>query len=275
MKAPDVLQLIASAPPMASRLAAIKQGEAVAFEHVNPSARPTLTAVIAGTVKARMWVVCENVSSQEALHNELLHWHPDALFYPEADVAPVEGAIADPENAAERLAVIHKLGEKDSKTLVVLTRASLDEQVPTKESFNQLEVSLKRGETLDRDALLKQLADAGYEHTPQVSQRGQFAVRGGILDIFSFHHSLPARVELFGDEIDSLRHFDLDSQTSVQQVESVTLLLGDTASARRTCRLSDLIGKRDITLDAGGTWLAAQVRLLEGAETSTDTEDYS
>jgi transcription-repair coupling factor (superfamily II helicase) len=75
--------------------------------------------------------------------------------------------------------------------------------------------------------LLKQLADAGYEHVPQVSQRGQFAVRGGILDIFSFHHSLPARIELFGDEVDSLRHFDLDAQTSVQQVESVTLLLGD------------------------------------------------
>jgi transcription-repair coupling factor (superfamily II helicase) len=275
VKAPDVLQLIASATPMATRLAAIERGEAVAFENVNPSARPTLAAVIARSVEARMWIVCENVSSQEALHNELLHWFPEALFYPEADIAPVEGAIADPENAAERLAVIHKLTDSKANAIIVLTRASLDEQVPTKESFNQLEVTLKRGDTLDRDHLLKQLADAGYEHVPQVSQRGQFAVRGGILDIFSFHHSLPARIELFGDEIDSLRHFDLDAQTSVQQVDSVTMLLGDSASARRTCRLGDLIGKRDTTVDAGGTWLAAQVRMLEGAEISSAAEDYS
>src|SRR4030095_2691179 len=119
------------------------------------------------------------------------------------------------------------------------------------------------------------LAEAGYEHVPQVSQRGQFAVRGGILDIFSFHHSLPARIELFGDEIDSLRHFDLDAQTSVQEVESVTMLLGDSARARRTCRLGDLIDTRDTTVDAGGTWLAAQVRMLEGAEISALAEDYS
>src|SRR5688572_10776544 len=132
VKAPDVLQLIASAAPIASQLAAIERGEAIAFEHVNPSARPTLTAVIARSAKGRLWVVCENVSSQEALHNELLHWFPEALFYPEADIAPVEGAIADPENAAERLAVIHKLADLKARSIIVLTRASLDEQVPTK-----------------------------------------------------------------------------------------------------------------------------------------------
>ncbi|MEQ1859469.1 MAG: transcription-repair coupling factor [Chthoniobacteraceae bacterium] len=294
MKTPDVLQLIAAAPPMAEKLARVRKGEASAFEHIVTAARATLAAVLARGAKRRVWIVCEMQAAQEALHNELLHWLPDALFYPEQEIAPVEGAIADPENVAERLAVLHRVSSFESRvsggskpetrnqkpetlpSVVVLTKASLDEAVPTSESFGQLETVLKRGTRLDRDKLLRQLADAGYEHVAQVSQRGQFAVRGGILDVFSFHHSLPARVELFGDEIDSLRHFDLDAQTSVQQVEAITLLLGDAAGAKRTCRLADLIGDEDLTIDAGGSWLAAQVRFLEGAETTDgSTTDYT
>jgi transcription-repair coupling factor (superfamily II helicase) len=276
-KPTDVLQLIADAPPMKARLNRVRTGEAVAFEHVFPSARPTLAALLARVIPARIWIICESISSQEALHNELLHWCPDALFYPEADIAPVEGAVADPENVAERLAVVQRLGDrKASELIVVLTRRSLEERVPTAESLSQIELTLKRGERLDRDKLLSQLADSGYEHVPQVTARGQFAVRGGILDIYSFHHALPARVELFGDDIESLRHFDLDAQTSVQQVDSVTLLLGDTASAPKTCLLQELIGEGDVTIDAGADWLAAQVRFLEGAELSSDkAEDFS
>lgn len=275
---------------MRARLAHVQAGEAMAFEHVFPAARATLAAVLAREAGRRTWIVCETQSAQEALHNELTHWLPEALFYPEQDIAPVEGAIPDPENMAERLAVLHKLaanqprktGGKKSKAapaaadsataVVVLTRASLRETVPTPESFGQLETVVRRGQTLDREALLRELADAGYEHVAQVSQRGQFAVRGGILDVYSFHHALPARIELFGDEIDSLRHFDLDAQTSVQQVDSIALLLGDAANAKRTCSLADLIQPQDLTIDAGGLWLAAQVRFLEGAE-STDLAD--
>jgi transcription-repair coupling factor (superfamily II helicase) len=276
-KPTDVLQLIAEAPPMRMRLAAVRKGEAIAFEHVFPAARPTLAALIARAVTGRLWIVCETISAQEALHNELLHWCPDALFYPEADIAPVEGAVADPENVAERLAVVQRLGDPKARELVlVLTRRSLDERVPTVESLSHIEITLKRGKRLDRENLLKQLAYSGYEHVPQVTARGQFAVRGGILDIYSFHHALPARVELFDDEIESLRHFDLDAQTSVQQVEAVTLLLGDTASAPMTCLLQELIGDNDVTIDAGADWLAAQVRLLESAELSEQkAEDYS
>ncbi len=275
MTSPDLLQTIARAAPMQARLTAVRAGEAVSFTHVFPAARAVLTAVLLRETRQRAWIICETQAAQEALHNELLHWQPDALLYPEQEIAPIEGAIPDPENAAERLAVLQKLADRKNRPVVVLTRASLAETVPTPESFAQLEFVLKRGARLDRDGLLQKLADAGYEHVAQVSQRGQFAVRGGIIDVFSFHHLLPARIELFGEEIESLRHFDLDAQTSVQPVEAVSLLLGEAASARRTCRLEELIAEGDLTLDAGGGWLAAQVRLLEGAEAVEGAEDFS
>src|SRR5215204_6896898 len=108
-KSTDVLELIGKAPPMRARLDSISAAEPVAFEHVFPSARPTLAALVVRAAGRRVWIVCESIASQEALHNELLHWCPDAVFYPEADIAPVEGAVAEPENVAERLAVVQRL----------------------------------------------------------------------------------------------------------------------------------------------------------------------
>src|SRR5450755_1572338 len=78
------------------------------------------------------------------------------------------------------------------------------------------------------EPLLHSLGEVGYERVPQVTARGQFAVRGGILDLFSWQASLPVRAEFFDDEIESLREFDVDTQTSVRNLQSIDVLLGAT-----------------------------------------------
>jgi transcription-repair coupling factor (superfamily II helicase) len=263
---PTPLEQIAAAPLLAAKLARVRAGEAMSFEHVFSAAQPFLAALVAQQAKARVWIVCPTVRLQETMHNELLQWFPDALFFPEVDRAQVEGALPDPESVAERLGIIQRLTSAKGRQVVVLTRASLEDEVPTAAALKQLEIRLRRGTRLDREKLLKQLTDAGYEHVPQVSARGQYAVRGGILDVFSFHHSLPVRVELFDDEIESLREFDLDTQISVQHLDTATLLLGEAAAERSICRLRELIAERDLTVDAEASWFAAQVRILEHSE---------
>ena len=278
MKAPsNPLDQIAAAPPLAAKLARVRKGEAVSFEHVVDAAQPFLAALLVQQAKARVWVVCPNVRTQETMHNELLQWFPDALFFPELDRSSVEGALADPESVAERLGIVQRLTSAKGRQVVVLTRGSLDDEVPTAATLKQLEIRLRRTTKLDREKLLKQLTEAGYEHVPQVSARGQFAVRGGILDVFSFHHSLPVRVELFDDEIESLREFDLDSQISVQHLDTVTLLLGEAAAERSSCKLQELIAEKDLTIDAEASWFAAQVRIMEHSEgvITEGAEDYS
>ena len=212
------------------------------------SAQPFLTAILARHARERLWIVCANVRAQELFHNELLHWFPDALFFPETDRAPMEGALPDPETTAERLLIVQRLANSKKKEIVVLTRSSLDEEAPSPAALKKLEIRLARGITLDREALIAQLSAAGYENAAQVSARGQFAVRGGILDVFSFQHTLPVRVELFGDEIESLREFDLDTQTSVRVVDTCTLLLGEAES--RTVALREYIGEKDLIAEA-------------------------
>jgi transcription-repair coupling factor (superfamily II helicase) len=276
---PDPLDQIAVAPPLEAKLARVRSGEAVSFEHVVAAAQPFLAALLVRQAKARIWIVCPNVRTQETMHNELLQWFPDALFFPEVEKSSVEGALPDPESVAERLGIVQRLTSAKGRQVVVLTRASLDDEVPTQSTLKQLTFPLHRSMRLDRDALLKQLTAAGYEHVSQVSARGQYAVRGGILDVYSFHHTLPIRIELFDDQVESLREFDLDTQISVQNLDITSLMLGESAADRRTCRLQELIAERDLTIDAEASWFAARVRILEHSEgiieEGTMAEDYS
>ena len=265
--APNLLDALAREPSLAAKLRAITTGaDGVVFEQVTEGAHSALCAAISHHAKRRVWLICPALRAQEQLHNELIQWMPDALFFPETEMAPVEGAMPDPETTAERLAIIHRLNARDDKgrpPVLVLTKAALSEIVPDAEQMQSMEMRLARGETVMREMLLGRLGAAGYEQSAQVSQRGQFAVRGGIVDVFSFHHSLPVRLEFFGDELESIRHFDLDAQTSVEQLPSCTILLGQIAPRER--RLRDCIGDGDITVDVDAEWLEAKVTISGGS----------
>ncbi|HYR58985.1 MAG TPA: transcription-repair coupling factor, partial [Chthoniobacteraceae bacterium] len=137
---PDLLAEIAAAPPMAAKLAAVRAGGAASFEHVVEAAQPFLAALLAREALERVWLVCADVRAQETFHNELLQFFPEALFFPELDRAPVEGALPDPESVAERLGIVEKLATAKGRQLVVLTRASLDDEVPSPAALRQLEV---------------------------------------------------------------------------------------------------------------------------------------
>src|ERR1051325_2247130 len=114
--------------------------------------------------------------------------------------------------------------------IIVATRAGLDQAAPKTGSLESAVVQLRRGAPTEMQPLLEQLANSGYERVPQVTTRGQFAVRGGILDLYSWHAPLPFRLEFFGDQIDSLREFDIDTQTSVRDLRSIDILLTQGAS---------------------------------------------
>ncbi len=273
----ELLEAVGDSPPIRAKLERIAAGEAVVFEHVTEAARPFLAALICGSANPKSkienrkstWLVCENVRAQELFHNELLNWLPDALFLPELEAAS-ELSVPDPELNAERLAVLQKLGA--GVQVVVVTRPSLEHAAPSPGGLKKVAVRLARGKRLDRDKLLAQLEKAGYEHVPQVADRGQYAVRGGIIDLFSWQHALPVRVELFGDEIESIRQFDRDAQTSVEPLDACSLLLGEAEGAGR---LRDWIGADDLTVDANAGFEAARVTLLEGSEGVEAVEDFA
>jgi transcription-repair coupling factor (superfamily II helicase) len=273
-----VLDRLRDSGPVQARLRAIAAGDPVAFEQVTDPAQAFVAAVVAGATKHRCWIVCENARAQETIFNELLNWFPDTAFFPEKEIALGENVLPDPEISAERLALLQSLsGDKPrpgaQSRIVVLTKASLAEPVPSPAGIRSDAILLKRSARLDRDPLLACLADAGYEPVSQVSMRGQFAVRGGILDVFAWNHPQPVRIELFGDEIESIRQFDLDAQTSVEHLDSCTILLAE--SDRQSCPLRDYIRPTDITVNVNCGFTEAKVHILSGAQTSDGPEDFS
>ena len=233
----ELLERVAASEPVAHKLDAIaKAAWPVKFSHVIEPAQPFLAAVIAHSfrrtrdlqhnTKSTIWILCPSVHSQELFYESLLNWQPDALFLPEAELAAVENVLPDPEIAAERLALLTEI-ERDSRPrIVVATRASLDQSAPKRGTLQSAVTQLTRGAAAKMEQLVEQLVGNGYERGAQVTTRGQFAVRGGIVDIYSWQAPLPFRLEFFGDQIESLREFDIDNQTSVRDLRLADVLLG-------------------------------------------------
>ena len=264
---------IARSGPIAAKLGEIRGGgSVVSFDHVTEPAQPLVAALVARNIERRTWIVCANVRAQETFHAELLNWLPEAVFFPEAEVPAAENIVPDPEVAAERMEILQRLAAKHDRQVIVLSRASLEERLPSPGGLRKIAIKLARGKKLDRGKLLEQLHEAGYEPAAQVSLRGQYAVRGGIVDIYSWHHTLPVRLEFFDEEIESIRQFDLDSQTSVQHLDQCTLLLGEAGS--ETCGLADYFQKEDLVVAVDTEFEKANVRITAGSEEQGE-EDFS
>src|SRR5438270_6335389 len=244
----EILTLVVKSPPIAAKLAHLGSGEtSIRFSHVIESAQPFLVAAIRQHVRQTIWVVASNVRAQELFYESLLNWVPQAAFLPEAEFAAVENILPDPEIAAERLDLLTQLEKGNAPGVIVTTRLALDQAAPKSGSLKSAALELRRGQATEMEQLLSALSQAGYERTTQVVTRGQFAVRGGIVDIFSWQASLPVRVEFFADEIDSIREFDLDTQTSVRTLDCITVLLSSSSEA--SGRVRDYVKEHHLTLE--------------------------
>ena len=139
----------------------------------------------------------------------------DFVFY------NAEGVSRDGERA--RISTLHRLMAEE-RPIVVATPDGLMTRTVPPDVLEGLTVELRAGAAVDLGALTETLVKAGYERTSQVEGAGQFALRGGILDVFSPAYSYPVRCEFWGDEIDSMGYFDVSSQRRVENTESCLIL---------------------------------------------------
>ena len=276
----ELLALTAGSEPIAQKLRQIdKRAWPVAFSHVVEPAQPFLVATIARTIGETIWVLCPSVRSQELFYEGLVNWLPSAQFLPEAEFAAVKNILPDPEIAAERLALLSLIECEPGPHVIVATRASLDQAAPRPGTLQSASLQLARGKSAGMESLLESLGRAGYERVAQVTTRGQFGVRGGIVDLYSWQATLPVRVEFFGDDIESLREFDIDTQTSVRDSKSIDVLLG--SAEDQTGKIRDYFGTNHLRVDIAPEEKSdAQIQInegwIDGGTTSVSSaEDYS
>jgi transcription-repair coupling factor (superfamily II helicase) len=259
----ELLERVAQSQPIARKLEQIERTRApVKFSHVIAPAQAFLSAVVAQRVQKTVWILCPSVRAQDSLYETILNWLPTAQFLPEAEFAAVESVLPDPEIAAERLALLAKIDSEDGPHVIVTTRASLDQPAPRRGAVSAATLKIKRGTALTMEQLLERLTTAGYERVAQVTTRGQVAVRGGIVDLYSWQAPLPTRIEFFGDNIESLREFDIDTQTSVRDLRKVDILLG--AAEDQGGFIRDYIGREDLTIEIEPDEAAQHLTALSG-----------
>ena len=183
-------------------------------------------SVLLGTIydpSRVMLVVTGNQSQAEKLAQDLQTLLPTSrvLVWEAKELMPHEEAPTALDLRAARLAVLQE-GSKPG-TIILTSIAALLEGLVAPERMRNSEFSIKWGSRLDLDETAELLVNLGYERVAMVENWGQFSIRGGILDVAPFHLPQPVRIELFGDEVDSLRSFDFASQRSLEKMKEVVI----------------------------------------------------
>ncbi len=160
------------------------------------------------------------------LHNDIERLCPgkEVLFFPRSWRKAYQTEDTDNANVLLRAEVLNRLSHTQKDMIVVTYPEALAEKVVNQRSLKKNTLEVKTGERLGLDFLLEMLVEYGFDRVDFVYEPGQFAIRGGIVDVFSFSNDYPFRIELFGDEIESIRTFDPETQLSVSKIAFFSLI---------------------------------------------------
>ena len=146
------------------------------------------------------------------------------LFYPTSYKRPYEPERPDNTYILSRTEVLQRLSTSERRTVIVSYPEALSEKVFTRKLLAKNTFKVKQGDRINLDFLTDLLYEYGFENVDFVVEPGQFAIRGGLIDVYSFANDNPYRIEFFGDEVDSIRSFDIASQLSIERLNNIVLL---------------------------------------------------
>jgi transcription-repair coupling factor (superfamily II helicase) len=185
--------------------------------------RPYFAAGLASALDRPVLVVVPSETDAEALRNAIDEFIQPTALLPAWDVLPYEGLSPDPRISAHRLEALRLLAHGSGPRVVVASiRGLIQKPAPGSAELEPLHILV--GETIDRDDLVRRLAELGYLREDIAYEPGTFAVRGGIVDVFPAQGATLARIELVGDEIESLRGVDPQTQRSTGDITGVAIV---------------------------------------------------
>lgn len=148
----------------------------------------------------------------------------DVLFYPASYRRPYQIEETDNANVMLRAEVLNRLSSRRKPAIVVTYADAIFEKVITRKELTDSILPVRTGDTISVDFLNETLFAYHFDRVDFVTEPGQFSVRGGIIDVYSFANDHPYRIEMFGDEVDSIRLFDIETQLSVDSVNEARLM---------------------------------------------------
>ena len=213
-----------------------------------------------------------------------LRGEQDVLFFPSSFRRAVRFGQRDAASEILRTQVLARLremegGDAGGQLFVVTCPEALAERVVSQKTLGRRTLQLRRGESVDIAFVEQTLMEFGFHRTDYVYEPGQFAVRGSLVDVFSFSNEYPYRIDFFGDEVDSIRTFEVDSQLSRDRQEAVTLVpeLSDDDDDNGRVPLSELLPETTIIVARQLAFIAERIGQIweEGFSQQAKVEEES
>ena len=193
---------------------------------LNPSEQALAIVQQAQHAPGLVVLVCKDMAQANEMMDLTQFFAPDDLTllpFPEWETLPYDRFSPHQDIISERLKTLYQLPQTH-KGLLIIPVASLLQKIAPSSFIQQRTLLLKTGQTLDSAGFASQLESAGYQRVSQVMEHGEFAIRGALIDLFPMGSRQPLRIDLFDNEIDTLRLFDVDTQRTTGQIEQVELL---------------------------------------------------
>lgn len=198
----------------------------IALEGLVGSATSFVTAALYEKTKQPLLFILENQEDAAYFFNDLenILKNEAVYFFPASHNRPYQIEVVDNANVLMRAETVQAIQNTNDPFIIVSHAEALFEKVSTRKELKKHTISIEKGQALSLSAFNEKLFTYNFRHTDFVTEPGEFSVRGGILDIFSFSHDQPYRIEFFGDEVDSIRTFDIESQLSIETVDSIQII---------------------------------------------------
>lgn len=220
--------LVAGMPEFRDLASELRAPKASARLQVLEEATPAVLAALWAELGRPLLVITPRSEEARRLADQVALWGaPGARLFPESDSLPFERLTGDSETTQERIATLTSLltppegNSSGGPPLVVASIAAVSQKTASRTSFAAASHSLARGDQVDVDELWDRWRRMGYATVPVVDTPGTVGRRGGIVDVFPVGADAPARIELWGDELDSIRTFEPTTQRSKDMIESI------------------------------------------------------
>lgn len=190
------------------------------------SSLPIFSAALSQKTNGSFVYILEDLETAGYFYHDLTQilGAEKVFFYPSAYKRSIKYGQVDNANEILRTEVLSKLQGKDNNYIIVTYPEAIAEKVISKSTLKENTLKISIGEKLDSLFVTEVLDSYGFQYTEYVYEPGQYAVRGSILDVFSFSSEYPYRIDFFGDEIETIRLFDIETQLSKKQVESIQII---------------------------------------------------
>ncbi|WP_026253847.1 transcription-repair coupling factor [Legionella shakespearei] len=204
------------------------QGKAIWGQLYGSSLALALAEYCQTTPGIKLLIARDNLSASQ-LQDELQFFldpkapHQELLFFPDWETLPYDQFSPHQDIISERLYTLSRM-KQVSNAIVITSASTLMHKLCPPEFLNQFALMLKEGQKLDLDSFRNQLQQAGYHCVNKVLEHGEFALRGSIIDVYPMGSKRPFRIELFDDEIESLREFDTETQRTIEKIKEINLL---------------------------------------------------